>query len=86
MNKWWVYIVACSDETLYTGCTNDLEKRLVRHNAGTGAKYTRSRLPVKMVFYESQTTQSEALKREREIKKKKRYEKIQLIQEFQGNY
>lgn len=76
---YYVYILVCSDESLYCGYTNDLEGRLSVHNSGKGAKYTRSRLPVQMVYHESFQTKSEALKREAEMKKMSRQEKLNLI-------
>lgn len=65
----FVYILVCGDETLYCGYTNDLEARLAAHNSGRGAKYTKSRLPVQMVYHECFETKSEALRREAAIKK-----------------
>ena len=76
--KAWVYIVRCSDGTLYTGWTNDIENRLAAHNKGTGSKYTRSRTPVKLIFKEEFETKEEAMSREAEIKSLKR-EKKQMI-------
>ena len=66
--EWVVYLVRCADESLYCGITNDIEKRLVAHNSGKGAKYTKSRMPVEMAGVSSQMTKSEALKLERRIK------------------
>lgn len=83
MNKAYTYIVECSDKTLYTGWTNDLTKRMEAHNQGKGAKYTKSRLPVVLKYYESFETKQEAMRREYEIKQLKREEKWKLIQEFQ---
>ena len=77
--KNYVYILSCSDNTLYTGWTNDLESRICAHNAGAGAKYTKMRLPVKLVYREILNTKSEALKRELEIKKLSRTKKLELI-------
>lgn len=74
-----VYILLCSDNTLYTGWTNDLENRIIAHNAGAGAKYTKARLPVKLVYSEVLSTKSEALKREIEIKKLNKKKKMELI-------
>ena len=82
MNKYYVYIVKCRDNTLYTGITTDLEKRLTKHNQGTGAKYTRGRTPVELVYYENGYTKSEALKREIAIKKLTRIKKEKLINSF----
>lgn len=75
----YVYIVKCSDGTYYTGYTNDLEKRLLAHNAGKGAKYTRNRLPVEMVYFEEYEDKSEAMKREYAIKRLTRKQKEKLI-------
>lgn len=75
----YVYILKCSDETLYTGWTNNLDKRLEAHNSGKGAKYTRVRLPVKLVYYEEYEDKIEAMKREYEIKRLSRKEKVKLI-------
>ena len=75
----YTYIVECADGTLYTGWTASLEKRLAAHNAGTGAKYTRNRLPVRLVYWECQENQSSAQKREAGIKKLKRCQKVALI-------
>ena len=75
----FVYIVQCSDGTLYTGWTNDTDKRLSAHNSGTGSKYTRSRLPVELVYKEEFASKSEAMRRERAIKKMNRLAKESLI-------
>jgi putative endonuclease len=64
----YVYILRCNDGTLYTGWTNDLINRVNIHNKGKGAKYTRARLPVKLVYYETYNSKRDALKREYEIK------------------
>lgn len=78
--NWVVYILECSDKTLYTGITNNLEKRLEKHNTGSeGAKYTRARRPVKCVYQEEQQNRSEATRREMAIKKLRRVEKLNLI-------
>jgi len=76
---WYVYIIECKDNSLYTGITNNLSKRLEVHNSGKGAKYTKTRLPVKLVYKEIYRTKEESLKREREIKKLKRKEKLALF-------
>ena len=79
---WFVYILECNDSTLYTGITNNLEKRIEQHNNGQeGAKYTRARRPVKCVYKEIQKNRSEATKRELAIKKLSRSEKIKLIKQ-----
>ena len=75
----YVYIVQCKDESLYTGYTNDLKKRIQVHNSGKGAKYTRSRRPVHLVYWEECPDQSSALSREAEIKKLSREEKLKLV-------
>lgn len=75
----YVYIVRCSDESLYTGYTVDLEKRLESHNQGKGAKYTRGRLPVVLCFFEEYQSKVEAMKREYRIKKLSRKKKLELI-------
>jgi putative endonuclease len=76
----FVYILECSDKTLYTGWTNNIERRVREHNHGkTGARYTRSRRPVKAVYVEIYSTLSGALKREARIKKLSRIQKLQLI-------
>ena len=76
---WKVYIVKCSDKTFYTGITNNIKLRLETHNLGKGAKYTKSRLPVILVYLEPVDDKSSALRREIEIKKLNRSQKINLI-------
>ena len=76
---WFVYILECADGTLYTGMTNDIERRLDQHNAGTAARYTRARTPVKLVYQEKSENRSTALKREYAIKQLTRKQKDQLI-------
>jgi len=76
--NWFCYLLRCADDTLYCGITNDLEKRLAAHNAGTASKYTRVRLPVELVFTEPCTDRSTASKREMEIKKMTRAAKLAL--------
>ncbi|SEM44610.1 putative endonuclease [Syntrophus gentianae] len=81
MNSHYVYILECSDKTLYTGWTNNLEKRVQEHNSGRyGAKYTSSRRPVKLVYVERLASLSDVLKREGQIKKLSRKKKLQLIE------
>lgn len=75
----FTYIVECSDHTLYTGWTNDLEKRIQAHNDGKGAKYTKTRRPVRLVYFETFSTKEEAMSREYRIKRLSRKEKEQLI-------
>ena len=79
MENNYTYIVECSDHTLYTGWTNDLEKRIRAHNEGKGAKYTKSRRPVRLVYFETFSTKEEAMSREYSIKKMSRQEKIRLF-------
>ena len=73
------YILRCGDGTLYTGWTNDLEKRLAAHQSGRGSKYTRSHLPVELVYSEDHETKEAAMRREAEIKRLTRQEKLKLI-------
>ena len=76
----YTYIVKCADETFYTGWTNCLQKRLkAHHNAGKGAKYTKSRLPVKLVYSETFATKEEAMRREYQIKQLTRNKKLELM-------
>ena len=75
----YVYILRCADGSLYTGWTNDLKKRVKTHNAGKGAKYTKTRLPVELVYYEEYEEKGEALSRELSIKKLKKTAKEKLI-------
>ena len=77
-----LYMLLCGGGTLYTGWTNCLEKRLACHNAGKGAKYTKSRLPVELVYYETFEKKEEAMRREWQIKQMNRKEKMNLIQSF----
>lgn len=81
---YWVYILRCADGPLYTGCTNDLSRRLAAHNAGKGAKYTRSRRPVELVYREEVPDKSAALRREAAIKGLSRGEKLALIQRLEN--
>lgn len=77
--KFFVYIVECADGTLYTGWTTDVARRLKTHNAGRGAKYTRYRTPVRLVYVEEVADRSAALKREAAIKRLSRAAKLRLI-------
>ena len=77
----YVYLLRCSDGTLYCGWTTDLDKRLQAHNSGKGAKYTRSRLPVELVYYERWEDRHEALSREWHIKRLPREEKLALLRD-----
>lgn len=78
----YTYILRCADETLYTGWTNDIKRRLLEHNQGRGAKYTKGRLPVELVYIERFETKQKAMKREWQIKQKSRKEKLKLINEY----
>ena len=80
----YTYIVKCSDETLYTGWTNNLKKRLEAHNSGKGAKYTKNRRPVELVYFEEYDTKQEAMKREYAIKQLSRQKKLSLIRSHQS--
>ena len=75
----YTYILKCADGSLYTGWTTDLEKRIHTHNLGTGAKYTKSRRPVELVYYETFDTKEEAMRREYAIKHLTREQKLALI-------
>ena len=77
--NWQVYILQCSDGSLYTGITNNLELRVKTHNSGRGAKYTKNRLPVRLVYKEYTKDKSQSLRREFEIKKLSRLAKKELI-------
>ncbi|MCE5091263.1 GIY-YIG nuclease family protein [Staphylococcus devriesei] len=81
MDKHYVYIVRCSDNSLYTGYAKDVEARVAKHNAGKGAKYTKIRRPVVLVYQELYTSKSEALRREDEIKTFTRQQKLKMIEE-----
>ena len=76
----YMYIVECSDQSLYTGWTNDLSRRMKAHNAGRGAKYTKSRRPVKLRYWETFDTKQEAMSREAQVKRLTRAQKLELIQ------
>ena len=78
-NTWKLYILQCCDGSLYTGITTDVEKRFAAHNSGKGAKYTRGRRPLQLVYKEECGDHSTALKRELEIKKLTREEKLKMI-------
>lgn len=77
--KWYVYIVRCRDNALYTGITTNLERRINEHNLGIGAKSLRGKLPVELVYHETYGSQKEASKRETAIKNWKREHKLKLI-------
>ena len=84
---WWVYLLQCSDQSLYVGITTDLQRRLQEHNGLTpgGARYTRSRRPVRLVWSEPSDSRSAAAQREAAIRKLSRVQKEQLIQAFLGD-
>lgn len=82
---WYVYMLRCSDRTLYTGITNDLSARIRAHNAGTGAKYTRGRGPVELVYSEELPSHGDALRREYAIKQLKKEQKLSLIMQQKSN-
>ncbi|MGM0502183.1 MAG: GIY-YIG nuclease family protein [Bacillota bacterium] len=77
----YIYIVNCADDTLYTGYTTDIERRIKEHNQGQGAKYTRGRAPVELAYQEEFTTRSLAQKREYQIKQLSRQQKLELIKD-----
>ena len=76
---WHLYILRCSDDSLYTGITTDLERRIEEHREGNGSKYVRSRLPCEIVYTEELGGRSEALKREAEVKSWNKWEKEELV-------
>ncbi len=78
----YTYILECADKSLYTGWTKDIDSRVKAHNEGRGSKYTRARLPVKSVYFESFELENDARKREAAIKKLSRKEKLELIKGF----
>jgi len=82
--QWFLYLLRCRDSTFYTGITTDLERRLTQHNDGIASRYTRSRMPVKMVYHETCDDRSAALKREYAVKKLTRDEKKQLVKGKKG--
>jgi len=81
MPNWYVYIVQCRDKSLYTGISTDVEARINKHNAGKGARYTRSRKPVHLVYKQKMQSESAARKREIELKCWPRSKKLQLVKE-----
>lgn len=80
MILFYVYMLKCSDDSLYTGYTVDLDQRVRKHNQGKASKYTRGRLPVELIYYEQLETKSAAMKREASIKNLTRVEKLKLIE------
>lgn len=79
-NTWYLYILRCKDGSLYTGITTDVERRLEAHQKGKGAKYTRGRGPLELVYRETCGSHSDALRREREVKALPREQKMELIE------
>lgn len=79
-SPWWLYMLRCADGTLYTGITTDVERRLAEHNSGKGAKYTRSRRPVEVVYREPCPDKSAALRREIAVKRLSRAHKCKLME------
>ena len=79
VSRWFVYVVRCRDGSYYTGSSTDVAARIDRHNAGAGARYTRSRRPVELVYVERKRSRSTALKREAAIKALRRAEKVTLV-------
>jgi len=77
--RWYLYIVRCCDNTFYTGITNDLYRRVDKHNDGSASRYTRSRRPVKLIYYERCRNKSSALKKEYTVKTLSRIEKVKYI-------
>ena len=86
-SPWWVYLLQCSDQTLYAGITTDLQRRIEEHNGATsgGARYTRSRRPVRLVWFEPSKSRSSASQREAAIRKLTRSQKEQLIRAVVGD-
>jgi putative endonuclease len=80
--SWFFYILRCADDSFYCGITNDLKDRLNEHNSGKGAKYTKTRLPVKLIYFEKLPNKSSACKREIEVKGWRREKKEQLVAGF----
>ena len=79
---WVVYVLRCRNGQLYTGCTTDLERRVREHSSGKGSKFTRSRLPVTLVYSEAVGSRSKALRRELAIKAMRRGEKLRLVSQW----
>lgn len=84
LKDWYLYIVRCNDDSFYTGISTDVEKRIQKHNAGKGARYTKARRPVVLVYSELVGTKSEALKKECATKQLSRKQKEAVIEEYNG--
>ncbi len=82
--QWLLYILECADGTLYTGITDNLSRRLAAHNAGKGAKYTRGRAPVSVRYFENCESYAHALKREIQVKRLSRKDKLMLCKSIHG--
>jgi len=82
---WSIYIVQCADTSLYTGITTDIERRIAQHNAAKGARYTRAKMPVTLVYQEEAKDRSEASKREYAIKQLSRTQKLALVASYQND-
>lgn len=82
MSNWYVYLLRCADDTLYCGITNNMDRRLKQHNAGTASKYTRVRTPVRIETHIEVAGKSEALKLEIKVKRQKRHDKISYLKSF----
>jgi predicted GIY-YIG superfamily endonuclease len=82
VQDFWVYIVKCSDGSLYTGSTNEVDRRLAAHNSGSGSRYTRSRLPVVLCYLEKTPNRGSALRRELQIKRLDRNTKLSLCAQY----
>jgi len=85
MSKYYAYLARCNDNSLYAGYTADLKSREVKHNEGKGARYTRTRKPIKIVYHEEFKTKSEAMKREYQLKHLKKSDKENLIISSMGS-
>ena len=83
-NMWRVYIIRCKDNTLYTGITTDISRRITEHNRKKGGNYTKTRLPVTLAYSESHPTRSKALKREAQIKNWTREKKLSFLKKKKG--
>lgn len=81
-NKWYVYILQCGDQTLYCGVSDDVQRRLEIHRSGKGAKYTRGRGPLQVVYVEACASHSDALKREYAVKRLPRLKKLEMIESY----
>ena len=81
--KWFVYMLTCCDQSLYTGITNDLERRLKMHSSGKGARYTRTRLPLELVYRETCRSRTDAMVRECAVKALPRPRKLALVEQYQ---